>query len=374
MKIINGSVWTGSDFNDRILVLDKERVASSESESASSEILDAAGCYVVPGFIDIHFHGSRGADLCDGTHEALSTIARYQASRGITAICPATMTFPEKVLSQIMTTVSSYRSAANESEVVGINMEGPFISAEKIGAQNPRYVQVPDIAMLRRLQQSAQGLIKLVDIAPEEPGAIEFIDEMAREVCISVAHTAADYDCAREAFNHGARQLTHMYNAMASLHHREPGPIPAAWENPAVNVELITDGVHIHPAMVRLAFALFGPDRVILISDSMRACGLEDGVYDLGGQEVHVAGNEARLEGGTIAGSVTDLSACLRWAVLKAGISLSDAIRAATINPARAIGIDNERGSLEVGSIADVVLLDKESLNVVAVVVRGELL
>lgn len=336
-------------------------------------VVDATGCYVVPGFVDIHFHGCVGADLCDATDEAVRAIARHEASRGVTAVCPATMTYPEERLASVVDTAAAFEPAADEAALVGINMEGPFISPDKIGAQNPAYVQRADAAMLRRLQERAGGLVKLVDIAPEEPGALDFVAEVADEVCVSIAHTCTDYDTAREAFARGARHMTHLYNAMPGLHHRKPGPIAAAWECPEATVELICDGVHVHPAMARLTFGLFGAERICLISDSMRACGLEDGTYDLGGQDVTVRGNVATLADGTIAGSVTDLAACVKVAVREMGVPLEDAVRAATLTPACAIGIDGERGSLEAGKIADVVVLDQE-LNVKHVIVRGGLL
>lgn len=373
MRITNGSVFDGEGFVERGVFADGD-VFVAEAEQAGGETIDAAGCYVIPGLVDVHFHGCMGADLCDGADESLTTIARHEASRGVTAICPATMTYPEEKLAGIMRTAAAHEAGDDEAALVGINMEGPFISPEKIGAQNPAYVQVPDAGMMRRLQEVSGGLVKLVDIAPEEEGALEFIDEMADEVRISLAHTCADYDCARAAFEHGARQLTHTYNAMPSLHHRKPGPIPAAFERDDVTAELIADGVHIHPAMVRMAFKLFGDDRMILISDSMRATGLEDGEYDLGGQNVIVRGNLATLADGTIAGSATDLAACLKWAVREAGIPLEAAVKAATANPARAVRVDGERGSIEPGKVADAVLLDAETLEVKHVVLRGKLL
>lgn len=373
MLIKNGNVFNGEGFETRDVAVQGGLFAELGC-AGEDEVVDAAGCYVIPGLVDVHFHGCMGADLCDGTDEALVAIARHEASRGVTAICPATMTYPEEVLAGIVKTAAAHETADGEAALVGINMEGPFISPDKIGAQNPAYVQVPDANMMRRLQQQSGGLVKLVDIAPEEEGALAFIDEMAGEVRISLAHTTADYDCAREAFEHGARQLTHTYNAMPSLHHRKPGPIPAAFERDDVTAELIADGVHIHPAMVRMAFKLFGNDRMILISDSMRATGLEDGEYDLGGQNVIVRGNLATLADGTIAGSATDLAACLAWAVQEAGVPLASAVKAATANPARAIGIDGERGSIEVGKVADAVLLNKETLEVEHVVLRGSLL
>ncbi|MEA5021122.1 MAG: N-acetylglucosamine-6-phosphate deacetylase [Gordonibacter sp.] len=374
MRIVGGSVFDGKNFTARDLFINQDKfVEVIGAVSIDGEIIDAAGCYVIPGLVDVHFHGCCGADLCDGTDEALSTIARHEAQRGVTSICPATMTYPETTLAHILSVASAHHPADDEARLVGINMEGPFISPNKIGAQNPAYVQVPDVGMMCRLQEAARGLVKLVDIAPEAEGALEFIDEMAGKVRVSLAHTAADYDCAAEALRRGARQITHLYNAMPSLHHREPGPIAAAFENDEVTAELIADGIHIHPAMVRMAFTLFGDDRIILVSDTMRAAGLEDGNYDLGGQNVVVRGNAATLASGTLAGSVTDLASCLQWAVIEAGIPLESAVKAATINPARAIGVEGEAGSLLPGYPADAVILGQD-LSVKQVILRGKLL
>lgn len=373
MRIVGGEVFDGEKFAVGDIAINNGRFTALETVASEGDVIDAAGCYVVPGLIDVHFHGCRGADLCDGTDEALLTIARYEALCGVTAICPATMTYPEDMLSSIVGAAVNHACGNDEAALVGINMEGPFISRDNIGAQNPAYVQVPDVGMMRRLQDASSGLIKLVDIAPEAPGALDFIDAISNDISVSLAHTTADYACAKMAFDHGARQLTHLYNAMPGLHHREPGPIGAAFDSPESMVEVIADGVHIHPAMIRVAFALFGDDRVILVSDSMRAAGLKDGEYDLGGQAVSVRGNVAKLETGTIAGSVTNLASCLTWAVTEAGIPLASALKAATINPARAIGIESERGSIALGKIADAVILDKH-LSVKHVILRGRVL
>ena len=218
----------------------------------------------------------------------------------------------------------------------------------------------------------ADGLIKLVDIAPEEPGSDAFIEEMKDEVRISIAHSCADYDAARHAFEKGARHLTHLYNAMDPMHHRKPGPIPAAAERDDVTAEIIADGVHIHPSMVRLAFNMFGDDRMILISDTLRAAGLKDGTYDLGGQDVTVRGPEARIANGALAGSVSDLMRCFRVAVKEMDIPLVSAVKAATINPARAIRIEGEYGSIQEGHVADAVILDEGTLDIIQVILRGK--
>ena len=257
------------------------------------------------------------------------------------------------------------------AHLVGINMEGPFISPSKKGAQAAENIMHCDYEYFRQLQDAANGLIKLVDIAPEEPGAFEFIDKAKDETVISIAHTAADYDTAKEAIEHGASHATHLYNAMPSLHHRNPGVIGAVRDSQKCHVELICDGVHIHPSVIRATFAMFGAERMILISDSMRATGLEDGEYTLGGQPVTVRGNLATLHDGTIAGSATNLMDCMRFAINEAGISLEEAIMCATANPAKEINIFDEAGSISVGKKADFVLLNN-ALDIVSVYIDGK--
>lgn len=374
MRIHNGKVFQDGTFVEADVVIEKDHFVSVDTDGSFSEDgLDASGCYVVPGFVDLHFHGCVGYDFCDGTQEAISSIARWQASQGTTAICPATMTYPEEKLAGIMDAAIAFRPAENEASLVGINMEGPFISPNKAGAQNPAYIQPCDAAMFYRLQERAGGLIKLVDVAPEEHGALDFIHEVASNVRISLAHTCADYTTSLAAFEAGAMQLTHTCNAMPAFLHRDPGPIGAAIDTPGVKAELIADGIHVHPTMVRSLFALFGAERIILISDSMEACGLEDGQYELGGQKVFVSGKKAQLENGTIAGSVSCLATCVQTAVRDMGIPLASAIRAATYNPAVALGIDNSYGSIAPGKLANAVILDSD-LHVVNVVLRGKLL
>lgn len=322
--------------------------------------IDGTGYYAIPGLLDLHFHGCVGHDFCDGTKEALDAITKYELYQGITAICPASMTFPEERLAEIFSNAASYEGN-HGADLIGINMEGPFVSEKKKGAQNGAYIQKPDADKFLRLQKKANGLIKLLDIAPETEGAMECIKRLKGQVRISIAHTEADYETAAQAFDNGASHVTHLYNAMPSLHHREPGVIGAACERENCMVELITDGVHIHPAMVRATFQMFGPERVILISDSMMATGLEDGQYQLGGQPVTVKGNLATLtEGGNIAGSATNLMDCVRTAVKDMGIPLHQAIRCASYNPAKALGVEQIYGSLEAGTKADIVILDQD--------------
>lgn len=257
------------------------------------------------------------------------------------------------------------------ASLVGINMEGPFISAEKKGAQAAAYIRLCDAGLFRRLQKASGNLIKLVDIAPETEGALDFIDALKDEVTISLAHSAANYDIALEAYKRGARHVTHLYNAMPPFTHRAPGIVGAALDSPQCMAELICDGVHIHPSTVRAAFRMFGDDRLILISDSMRAAGMKDGSYTLGGQAVSVKGKFATLvSDGTLAGSVTNLMDCMRTAVKEMQLPLESMVACATANPAKAIGIYDRYGSISAGKIANLVLLDHD-LNIKRIIING---
>mgnify|MGYP000463486855 FL=1 len=357
-------------FEEGDLFIREGRIVPFAQPEAGEEVLDAKGAYALPGLVDIHFHGAMGKDFCDGTEETIQTLADFEASKGVLAICPATMTFSEEILNGVMDAAAAHRNGKG-ADLVGINMEGPFISPKKVGAQNPEYLHPADVGMFRRLQKRANGLIKLVDVAPEEPGNLDFIKECHNEVRISIAHTCTDYDTAVQAFEAGATHMTHLYNAMPGITHRAPGPIIAALEHGA-EVELITDNVHIHPAMVRFTFNTFGADHVCLIADSMMACGLPDGQYSLGGQAVTVKGPLATLteQPGTIAGSNTCLYDCMKRAVLEMNVPLESAVRAASENPARSIGVDNDYGSLAAGRYGNVILADKE-LNIKAVIQKG---
>lgn len=340
------------------------------AEQGGGEVIDAAGCYAIPGLTDIHFHGCVGHDFCDGTQEAIDALAAYQAKNGVTAICPATMTLEESVLRSICEAARAHKDT-DGAALVGIDMEGPFLSLAKKGAQNAAFLHKPDAEMFRRLQEAAGGMIKLLAIAPEEEGAMEMISALKDEVILSIAHTTANYETAREALARGASHVTHLYNAMPPFSHREPGVVGAACDDQNANVELICDGVHIHPSVVRTTFKMFGNGaRVVLISDSMMACGMCDGDYSLGGQAVKVTGNLATLADGTIAGSATNLMDCMRTAVKKMGIPLGIAVRSAAVNPAKEIGIYDKYGSIAPGKYANLVLLDEE-LNIKQVILRG---
>lgn len=342
------------------------------------EVLDGKGMYAIPGLIDLHFHGCKGDDFCDGSRDAIARIAEYEASVGVTAIAPATMTLPVEELEQILRVAAEYKKGPHskkEADFVGINMEGPFISPAKKGAQDERNIIPCDVKGCERFLEVSEGLVKFMGIAPEESeNAVSFIEAVKDKVNVSLAHTNADYDTAMAAFNAGADHAVHLYNAMPAFTHRAPGVIGAVYDSKHVMAEIICDGVHIHPAAVRATFEMMGEDRMILISDSMRAAGMPDGSYTLGGLDVNVVGNRATLASdGAIAGSVTNLMDCMKTAVKTMNIPLETAVACATINPAKSLGIDAEYGSIRAGKKAHIVLMDQE-LNVQQVIKDGELL
>lgn len=321
---------------------------------------DLDGALVIPGLVDIHVHGCAGADFSDGDYAGLVRMARYLARRGVTSFAPASMTLPYDALDKAFHAAARLRreGLADGARLMGIQMEGPFLSREKRGSQNPAYLRLPDWDRFLRLYDAAEGLLRIVDVAPELPGAVEFTRRASEKCRVSVAHTAAGYDQAAAVFDAGATHLTHLFNAMSGIHHRHPGPIGAASERENVTAELICDGIHVHPSAVRMAFRLF-PGRICLISDALRCCGMADGSYSLGGQEILLFGGVARLTGGTIAGSAADLYQCMRRAV-SFGIPREQAVWAATALPARVIGRESETGAIADGRTADFVICGGE--------------
>lgn len=322
--------------------------------------VDCAGYTIVPGFVDVHIHGCDGADTCDGTPEALHTMARFLLAHGVTSFCPTTMTTGREVIEKALLAAKDLHDTPLEdgAKVVGVNMEGPFISKERKGAQKEEDIVAPNFPLFQELFDLSGGLVKLVDVAPEQPGGQEFVKK-AKELCtVSIAHTVSNYDQAKEAFDWGVTHATHLFNAMSGLHHRDPGVVGAVLDDGRVRGELICDGQHIHPAVLKTAFRVLG-DRALIVSDSMRANGLPEGAaFDLGGQMVTVTGGKATLADGTIAGSVSNLHQEVKNLV-SWGVPFQQAVKSASLIPAQAIGLDGEIGSIEPGKAADLVVLDQ---------------
>lgn len=348
-----------------------EKIDTIAHDLTGDDSIDLSGCLIAPGFVDVHIHGCAGSDTCDGTREAIAKMAGCLIQQGVTSFCPTTMTVS---LPQIEAALSAaqdcYENPPEGASVRGINMEGPYISANRRGAQKAEYVRKPDWREFQRLYDGCGGIVKLVDIAPECEGGGEFIDHVSKFCNVSLAHTEVNYEQAMESFRRGITHVTHLFNAMNGLHHREPGAVGAVFDDNTVRAEIICDGFHIHPAVLRTAFRLLGEDRSVIISDSMRAAGMPDGVFELGGQKVNVKDGWARLADGTIAGSTTNIHQEVKN-LIGFGVPLRQVIKSATINPAREIVAENEIGSIEVGKQADLVVMDA-NWNLVSVIKSGK--
>ena len=371
MIIRNGIVFVNDCFEEKDLTFNNGIITDlAPAGTIPGEGYDAAGAFVLPGFVDIHTHGCVNSDFCDADPAGLERMLGYYGSQGVTSVVLATMSYGEDRLAGIINAALRYFGKRGYGAVLhGVNMEGPFINKDKKGAQNPDNIIPPDIEIFGRLFAASEGNIRMIDIAPELPGSMELIDYASKRCTVSLAHTGADYDCAMSAFRAGASHVSHLFNAMPGFSHREPGVVGAAFDSGA-NVEIISDGVHLHPSIVRAMFKMFGPYRVCLVSDSVRSTGMPNGEYELGGQAIRLEDGRSNLvDGGAIAGSAMNLYDCFRQAV-KFGIPLEDAVRAASYNPARAASIASETGSLTPGKNADILILDAD-LNIVAVFIGG---
>ncbi len=365
MQLSNGNIFLNGRFVPGGIAFSRVVEAVGPEVTGGT---DLAGDYVIPGLIDVHTHGALGEDAGDGSPRGLVKLSRYYAAGGVTAWCPTAVALKEQPLPRAMEAVGGFVRPADGARIAGVHLEGPFLSREKCGAQNPDALRAPDAELFRRLNEASGRQVRLVTVAPELPGALPFIREVSRICTVSLGHTAADYDTALSAYEEGASHATHLFNAMSPLRHREPGVAAAAMDAGAT-VELIPDGLHVHPAVIRLAHRLFG-QKLVLVSDSLRCAGMPDGDYELGGLTVTVAGGRAVLRGSdTLAGSSIHLMDGLRRAV-SFGVPLEAAVYAATAAPAKAIRRDGEMGALAAGFAADLVVLDRD-LNLKAVYIDG---
>ncbi len=355
MFYTNARIFVNNEFKLGAFEVVDGKFGAILPENVPADAIDLGGATVIPGLIEVHSHGAVGYDFSDGSYEGLVEIAKFFLSCGVTSFAPASMTLPYDVLEKAFATAKRIveEQPAGCAKLRGIQMEGPYFSYAKRGAQNADYLKAPDFEGFKALYEGCGGLVRIVDVAPELPGAAEFVEKASKLCTVSIAHTDSDYDHAKVAVDAGVTHLTHLYNAMPGIHHRNPGVIPACVENPNVQAELICDGFHIHPASVRLAFTMF-KNRMILVSDSGRCAGKDEGYqFELGGQMAELRGGVAKLAGtNTIACSASNMWACLRN-VLSWGIPEEEAVRAATYNPACALGVQNEVGSIATGLTAD---------------------
>lgn len=346
-------IWRHGDIllsNGLISAIDSPSAIRAD---AADQSIDSRGLRLFPGLIDLHTHGAVGSDTMDATAEGLETVSHFLATHGTTAFLPTSMASDRKSLLQVFQPPPPVTGAV----ILGYHMEGPFLNADKAGAMDPQYLRHPDITELRQYRH-----IRRITVAPELDGALDFIRQLTEQtdIKVSLGHTVADYQTGLTAFAQGAQSLTHLYNAMPPLLHRDPGIIAAAIDSGAA-AELISDNIHVHPSMVRVAWKLFGRQRLALISDAIRATGLTDGTYDLGGQTVYVRGGEARLADGHIAGSTVTLWQCLHRAHAS-GIPLEDAACMASATPADLLGEANSRGRIKKGLRADLILAEGDSI------------
>ncbi len=358
-----------STLHDGYILIDGETIKEigpmqQAPEQADEVITVTTNEVVLPGFIDMHIHGAGGSDAMDGTEEAVAHMADCLPKEGTTSFLATTMTQSPENIEQALQAIHRYSQSGNNpgsADVIGIHLEGPFVNPSKAGAQPVQYIINPDIELFKKWYEVSGHTIKQVTFAPEEPGGKELVELLVQEGIIpSIGHTGATYQEATEAIALGASQATHLFNQMTGLHHRDIGAAGASLMNENIYAELIVDGIHVSPEMVNLSLKLKGVDRTILITDAMRAKGLSDGKYDLGGQDVFVKGKEARLEDGALAGSILKMNDALKNMVAFTGCSLRDAVQMAAVNPAKQLNIYDKKGSVAVGKDADLVILDKD--------------
>lgn len=367
MIIKNAVVYDGS-FSPVEADIEIENGIIKALNKTNKDGLDFSGCVILPGFIDIHIHGCNMADATDGKSDSASNMSKWLAQNGITSFCPSTMTLPVDTLKKCFGYAAETMGNEEGAYIHGINMEGPFIAPEKKGAQDAAHILEPSIEVFEELNSICP--IKLVDIAPEQNGAEEFISKV-KDICtVSAAHTTANYEQGKKAISLGVTHATHLYNAMNGLTSREAGMVGAVLDSDGVTAELICDGIHICPATLRITFKILGEDRTVVISDAMMAAGLDEGEYTLGGQRV-IKTDAARLADGTLAGSATNLFEEFQN-LLSFGIPVRQAIKSVTINPAKAIGVDKNTGSIEVGKNADLLILSEDLKDIKAVFIKGK--
>jgi len=380
--IINGTVITPFHlFSGKAIIVEKGRIREivnkeelSPATLTGAEVIEGKDKFIAPGYIDIHVHGGGGSDVMDGNYEAINQIAIAHSHFGTTSFLPTTMTMSkEKIICSLRSICEAVKKGTEGAEILGIHTEGPYINPEKKGAQREEDIKKVSIEEFLEFNQASGNLIRLVTIAPEMPGAIDFIRWLHKQgIIVSVGHSNATYVQTQAGIQAGLSHVTHTFNAMRGLHHREPGVVGAALTSPELTVEVIADGIHIHPVVIKILIKARENEKIVLITDAMRAAGLKEGTYDLGGQEVIVTKRQARLKDGTLAGSVLTMDKAVKNMVSKVGVPLPKAIQMASFNPARSIGIDDKKGSLEPGKDADIVILNK-NLETELTIVAGKI-
>ena len=372
--VIKGNVLTPREqIGGGSVVVEDGRIAEvSEGKAPQGRVLDFEGCYVVPGFVDIHVHGGAGEDVMDASDGGLDRLSLFLAAGGVTSFLATTNTDShERTLKAVREIGEAAKRGTRGTRLLGLHMEGPYISMERSGAQNRAHIRLPALDELGQASLEAGGSLRMVTLAPEVDGALEAVRWLAsRGIVPAAGHTDATYDEARAGIEAGIRHASHLFNGMRSLHHREPGLVGAALDDERVTVELIADCYHIHPAVLRIVARLKGAGRTALVSDSIAAAGLPDGDYSLGGMKVAVRHGKSLLESGTLAGSTIRLCDAVRNMVEKADVPLREAVEMASTTPARVAGAADRKGSIAPGMDADITVLDR-GLSVMLTMVEG---
>lgn len=392
MFIKNGDVFINGTHFEKVLIRTNGSIISDIIETNtvkhtedidSEELIDARNMYVIPGLIDTHIHGALGYDTADEIEdslaEALNAMSSYLINNGVTAFVPTLVSVPESVIEQKAKEYISYMASRKDISSntlgaigalpLGLNIEGPYIDASKRGSHNIDYLKSAGISFYKELIAKYPDVVKIVTVSPTKEN-LEFIEALSRDINISIGHTACTYDEAMLGFKKGANRVTHLYNAMNTLHHREPGLIGAASDAMQAYVELISDNLHVHPAVVRSTFKMIGEDRMLLISDAIRTMGIESGTFKFGGSDIIVKdGKTTLLDGVTLAGATTNLYEAFKIAIADK-VPLQSVIKATTINPARSIQVDNVMGSIETGKLANILILDR-NFNIKYVIIKG---
>jgi len=336
-----------------------------------SEVINGDGRFLSPGFIDIHNHGNTGHDIMDSTEETLDKIGEFHIKNGATSYLGTIITSSYDNIITSIKNITNYKNKKTLSQLLGIHLEGPFFSILRKGAQPEKYIKEPDIEIVKDFVELAKNKLKMVSIAPEFNGAIEIISYLKeKNITIAMAHSNATFNEAKKGINYGVTVATHLFNGMREFNHREPGIIGAALTDDRVYCELIYDRIHLHDETVKIALKTKGVDKIVLVSDAMRAAGLEDGEYELGGQKVIVNKGAARLENGGLAGSTLNLKDAVYNMVNMLNIPIQDAVRMASLSPAKAIGVSKHKGSIEIGKDADMLLFD-DDINISSVFISG---
>ncbi|MBM7558211.1 N-acetylglucosamine-6-phosphate deacetylase [Halanaerobacter jeridensis] len=373
MGIKNGKIITENKIlNDKVLIFDEQVVEIVESEKIVEndvELIDAKGNYIAPGFIDLHIHGAKGYDTMDGNEEALSTISEVISKKGVTSYLPTTMTMDQESTHQALDVIKDFMSKkVKGAKVLGAHLEGPFINEEYKGAQNASYIQEPNYEFI----EDYIDVVKMITLAPEVNQGYKFIEQVKNEdIVLSIGHSNAKYDEAVKAIDKGISHATHIFNAMSSFHHRKPGVVGAVF-NTDITCDLIADKIHVHPDNFDLLLDIKGASKVNLITDSMRAGCMKNGIYELGGQKVTVKDGSARLDDGTLAGSILTLNKAVKNFNEYSRLEFVDVVKLVTLNPARILGIDDNKGSIKPGKDADITIFDNE-LDIKTTIVEGKI-